>query len=56
MRIDGEMSEYTKIERGLRQGCVFSPDVFNLYSEMILRKLAEMKGVHVGGKNKLQIR
>ena len=30
---------------------MFSPDFFNLYSEMILRKLAEMKGVHVGGKN-----
>ena len=51
MRMDGEMSEYTKIERGVRQGCVFSPDFFNLYSEMILRKLAEMKGVHVGSKN-----
>ena len=30
---------------------MFSPDFFNLYSEMMLRKLAEMKVVHVGGKN-----
>ncbi|MCH9665805.1 MAG: hypothetical protein K0U41_08180 [Gammaproteobacteria bacterium] len=51
IRLDTEMSGYTKIERGVRQGCVFSPDLFNLYSEMILRELEGMAGFIVGGVN-----
>ncbi len=51
MRIDGDLSKYIKIFRGVRQGCVLSPDLFNLYSEMILRALEDLKGVHVGGRN-----
>ena len=30
MRIDGEMSEYTKIERGVRQGCVCFRQTFSI--------------------------
>ena len=36
IRIENEMSEYTKIKRGVCQGCVLSPDLFDLYSEMEL--------------------
>lgn len=46
-----ELSHYTKIECGVRKGCVFSPDLFNLYREMILRELNELSGFIVGGKN-----
>ena len=45
------MSEYTRIEREVRLGCVFPSDLFNLYSEMILRELKGMAGVGVGGVN-----
>ena len=32
IRIDGECTDYTSIKRGVRQGCVMSPDLFNYYS------------------------
>ena len=38
IRVDNECSKYSTIQRGVRQGCVMSPDLFNLYSEIILRK------------------
>ena len=49
IRIDGNIGKYTQIRRGVRQGCVFSPDLFNLYSENILRDLNDIKGCIVGG-------
>ena len=51
IRVDNECSEYRPIRRGVRQGCVFSPDLFNIYSEMILRNIEQHEGVKVGGKN-----
>ena len=51
MRINDDTSEYINIKRGVRQGCVLSPDLFNLYSEMILRNLEDLDGVKIGGYN-----
>ena len=51
IRIDGEYSRFSNIKRGVRQGCVLSPDLFNLYSENILRGLHDIKGLRVGGYN-----
>ena len=51
IRIGNDRSNFTKIQRGVRQGCVFSPDLFNIYSEMILRELEGMEGFIIGGHN-----
>ena len=56
IRIGGELSEYKLIKRGVRQGCVMSPDLFNIYSEMILRNLENYPGVKMNGENINNIR
>ena len=45
------MSESLKIKRGVRQGCVLSPSLFNLYMEHIFRQIDELPGVKIGGRN-----
>ena len=50
MRIEGKHSGFQSIIRGVRQGCVMSPDLFNLYSEMILRKLENIQGLKKNGE------
>ena len=46
--IENEMSECTKIKRGVHQGCVLSYDLFTLYSEMILPETEHMKDFIIG--------
>ena len=51
--IDNDCSVYKPICRRVRQGCVFfsSPDLFNIYSEIILRNIKHHKGVRAGDNN-----
>ena len=51
MRIEGEHSEFKNIKRGVKQGCAMSPDLFNFYSEMILRNLENIQGLKINGEN-----
>ena len=56
VRIEGECSEFKYIKRGVRQGCVMSPDLFNIYSETILRNLEDKPGIRLNGENINNIR
>ena len=51
VRIENEKTEWVKIERGVRQGCVLSPDIFSLYSQKVINEIEELEGVRVGGRN-----
>ena len=56
VRVGDELSEWQEIRRGVRQGCVLSPDLFNIYSEMIMRELEDLEGIKIGGKNITNVR
>ena len=56
VKVEGECSEYVEVKRGVRQGCVMSPDLFSLYGEFIMREAEDLGGVKVGGQNINNIR
>ena len=56
VRVGEDTSESVNIERGVRQGCVLSPDLFSLYTQIVMEELREMDGVRMGGKNINNIR
>ena len=51
VRTDSGVTPEFKIKKGVRQGCILSPSLFNLYTEKIFREVEDMKGVMVGGIN-----
>ena len=51
VRTESRMTSEFKIKKGVRQGCVPSPNLFNLYTEKIFREVEDMKGINIGGVN-----
>ena len=47
-RCGDDISEWLEIKQGIRQGCVASPHLFALYTEMIMKKLDDMDGFRIG--------
>ena len=56
VRVANEESPSQEIRRGVRQGCFLSPELFNLYSEIIMRDLMDLGGIKFGGRNINNIR
>ena len=53
----GEVTRNFKMERGVRQRCIISPLLFNLYSEFMISEAMEgMEGVNIGGNNITDLR
>ena len=49
VRCDDDINAWTSIKQGVRQGCVASPHLFAVYTEMIMRELGDMGGFRIGG-------
>ena len=49
IKINNVLGEYHPIKRGVRQGCVMSPELFSLYTEQIMRHIENMPGTQVNG-------
>jgi hypothetical protein len=58
VRIDNSISDKCKIRKGVRQGCVLSPLLYNIYSEVVMRLTLENweGGVKIGGKRLSNLR
>ena len=57
IRINTLLSRKVKIKQGVRQGCILSQILFNLYSEEVVNKVLENdKGIVVNGKGFTNIR
>ena len=57
VKVEGENSRAFSIRRGVRQGCIISPILFNLYSEFMIREALEgLKGIQFGGQNITNLR
>jgi len=56
VRVRNEITEWTKIETGVQQGCVLSPGLYNLYSEIVFRNVQHLNGITIGGTNMNNIR
>ena len=54
VRILYETTDWFKMEKGVRRGCLLSPCMFNLYTEYIVRNARLDKfqaGIKIGGRN-----
>ena len=51
VKIGNDLTGETQIKKGVEQGCVLFPDLFNLYSKTILHRINDFEGIKVNGVN-----
>ena len=51
IRFEDGVSQGFPIKRGVRQGCVLSPKLFNLYTQQIFNQIKDLPGCKIGGVN-----
>ena len=51
IRVENELGEWVPVQKGVRQGCVLSTDMFSLYSEKIMSTVQDLEGVQIGDMN-----
>ena len=56
VKVNDKLTEEFKVKKGVRQGYVLSPCLFNLYTERIFKEVENLKGVSVGGINMNNLR
>ena len=56
VKVGDDTSEWIEIQQGVRQGCVLSPDLFSLYTQLVMNELKDLEGVKIGGRNINNIR
>ena len=49
VKIGNDVTGGTQINKGAGQGCILSPDLFNLYNEIILHGINNFEGIKVNG-------
>ena len=42
VKIGNNKTRWVAIERGVRQGCVLSPDLFSMYSQVVMDELEDL--------------
>jgi len=57
-RAAGTLTEWFKVMKGVRQGCIISPNLFNIYAEIMLRKTLENfdGGIRISGRRIINLR
>ena len=51
IRLHWELSDWIDIQKGVRQGCILSPNFLNLYSEKALSKIKTSAALQLGKSN-----